>query len=116
MPKSWGYTFMINDHDAPTGRPAGELGWAGLANLYYWIDRKNGLEVSGRPRYSRSPTLSRSPATWTSRRRSTKTPSRQLKTARVSTSARNPRAEACRELLAAPSRVPAKMRTLRLES
>jgi methyl acetate hydrolase len=43
MPKSWGYTFMINDHDAPTGRPAGELGWAGLANLYYWIDRTNGL-------------------------------------------------------------------------
>ncbi|MDX5894372.1 serine hydrolase domain-containing protein [Rubrobacter radiotolerans] len=43
MPKSWGYTFMINDEDAPTGRPAGELGWAGLANLFYWIDRKNGL-------------------------------------------------------------------------
>ncbi|QIN80359.1 serine hydrolase [Rubrobacter marinus] len=43
MPKSWAYTFMINDEDAPTGRPAGELGWAGLANLYYWIDRKNGL-------------------------------------------------------------------------
>jgi methyl acetate hydrolase len=43
MPKSWGYTFMINDHDAPTGRPAGELGWAGLANLYYWIDRRNGI-------------------------------------------------------------------------
>jgi methyl acetate hydrolase len=43
MPKSWGYTFMINDEDAPTGRPAGELSWAGLANLYYWIDRKNGV-------------------------------------------------------------------------
>ncbi|WP_273843391.1 serine hydrolase domain-containing protein [Rubrobacter calidifluminis] len=43
MPKSWGYTFMINDEDAPTGRPAGSLGWAGLANLYYWIDRKNGI-------------------------------------------------------------------------
>ena len=43
MPKSWGYTFMINDEDAPTGRPAGELGWAGLSNLYYWIDRTNGL-------------------------------------------------------------------------
>jgi hypothetical protein len=28
---------------APTGRPAGSLAWAGLANLYYWIDRKNGL-------------------------------------------------------------------------
>jgi methyl acetate hydrolase len=43
MPKSWGLTFMINDEDAPTGRPAGALGWAGLANLFYWIDRKNGL-------------------------------------------------------------------------
>jgi methyl acetate hydrolase len=43
MPKSWGLTFMINDEQAPTGRPAGELAWAGLANLYYWIDRKNGV-------------------------------------------------------------------------
>ena len=43
MPKSWGLTFMINDEDAPTGRPAGALAWAGLANLYYWIDRRNGL-------------------------------------------------------------------------
>ncbi len=43
MPKSWGYTFMINDEEAPTGRPAGELGWAGLANLFYWIDRSNGI-------------------------------------------------------------------------
>ena len=43
MPKSWGYTWMINDEPAPTGRPAGELGWAGLANLFYWIDRKNGI-------------------------------------------------------------------------
>jgi methyl acetate hydrolase len=43
MPKSWGLTWMINDEDAPTGRPAGALAWAGLANLYYWIDRKNGV-------------------------------------------------------------------------
>ncbi len=43
MPKSWSYTFMINDEDAPTGRPAGALGWAGLPNLFYWIDRKNGI-------------------------------------------------------------------------
>ena len=43
MPKSWALTFMINDQDAPTGRPAGALAWAGLANLYYWIDRKNGV-------------------------------------------------------------------------
>ena len=34
---------MINDRDAPTGRPAGSLGWAGLANCFYWIDRKTGV-------------------------------------------------------------------------
>jgi methyl acetate hydrolase len=43
MPKSWALSFMVNEHDAPTGRPAGSLAWAGLANLYYWIDRKNGI-------------------------------------------------------------------------
>jgi len=43
MPKSWALTFMINDQDAPTGRPAGSLAWAGLANLFYWIDRRNGI-------------------------------------------------------------------------
>jgi methyl acetate hydrolase len=43
MPKSWALTFMINDEPAPTGRPAGALAWAGLANLYYWIDRANGI-------------------------------------------------------------------------
>ncbi len=41
--KTWGLTFMVNEEDAPTGRPAGSIGWAGLANLYYWIDRKNGV-------------------------------------------------------------------------
>ncbi len=41
--KSWGLTFMINDEHAPTGRPAGSIGWAGLGNLYYWIDRRNGV-------------------------------------------------------------------------
>jgi len=43
MAKSWALTFMINDEDAPTGRPAGALAWAGLPNLYYWIDRENGI-------------------------------------------------------------------------
>ena len=43
MPKSWALSFMINDLDAPTGRPAGSLAWAGLANCYYWIDRRNGV-------------------------------------------------------------------------
>ena len=43
MPKSWALTFMINDTPAPTGRPAGALAWAGLANLFYWIDRASGI-------------------------------------------------------------------------
>ena len=43
LKKSWSYTFMVNDEEAPTGRPAGAIGWAGLANLFFWIDRQNGL-------------------------------------------------------------------------
>jgi methyl acetate hydrolase len=41
--KSWALTFMVNDTEAPTGRPAGAIGWAGLGNLFYWIDRQNGV-------------------------------------------------------------------------
>ena len=36
LSKSWALIFMVNDEEAPTGRPAGALGWAGLANLLYW--------------------------------------------------------------------------------
>jgi methyl acetate hydrolase len=43
LSKSWALSFMVNDTEAPTGRPAGALGWAGLANLFFWIDRQNGL-------------------------------------------------------------------------
>lgn len=43
LSKSWAFSFMVNDAEAPTGRPAGALGWAGLANLFYWIDRQNGF-------------------------------------------------------------------------
>ena len=42
-PKGWGLTFMINNEQAPTGRSAGSLAWAGLANTYYWIDLTRGL-------------------------------------------------------------------------
>ena len=43
MPKSWALSFMVNDEEAPTGRPAGSLAWAGLGNLYFWIDRQTGV-------------------------------------------------------------------------
>jgi CubicO group peptidase (beta-lactamase class C family) len=45
MRKGWGLTFLINTQDAPTGRSAGSLAWAGLANTYFWIDRTK--RVSG---------------------------------------------------------------------
>lgn len=43
LPKGWGLSFQVNLERAPTGRPAGALGWAGLANSYYWIDPEGGL-------------------------------------------------------------------------
>jgi CubicO group peptidase (beta-lactamase class C family) len=39
MSKKWGLSFLINTQMAPTGRSAGSLAWAGLANTYFWIDR-----------------------------------------------------------------------------
>ena len=41
LKKSWSFTFMVNDEQAPTGRPANSICWAGLANLYCWIDQNN---------------------------------------------------------------------------
>ena len=41
--KGWAYTFMTNRERAPSGRPAGSLMWAGLANTYFWIDRQSGI-------------------------------------------------------------------------
>ena len=42
-PKSWGLTFQINETACDTGRPAGTLMWAGLANSFFWIDLQNGM-------------------------------------------------------------------------
>jgi CubicO group peptidase (beta-lactamase class C family) len=38
MLKKWGLASMISMEDAPVGRTAGSLAWAGLANTYFWID------------------------------------------------------------------------------
>jgi methyl acetate hydrolase len=38
MVKKFGLAFLINTEPAPTGRSAGSLAWAGLANCYYWLD------------------------------------------------------------------------------
>ncbi|MGA3399092.1 MAG: serine hydrolase domain-containing protein [Acetobacteraceae bacterium] len=40
MSKKWGLSFLINTEDAPTGRSAGSLAWAGINNTYFWLDLK----------------------------------------------------------------------------
>jgi methyl acetate hydrolase len=37
-PLRWGLGHMINMEPGPNGRSAGTVGWAGLGNLYYWLD------------------------------------------------------------------------------
>ncbi len=41
--KSWSLAFQLNHAPLPTGRPAGGLMWAGLANSYFWIDPVTGI-------------------------------------------------------------------------
>jgi methyl acetate hydrolase len=41
----WGLSFLINPEPLATGRSAGSLAWAGLANSYFWIDPKK--QVAG---------------------------------------------------------------------
>ena len=41
--KGWAYSFMTNRERTPSGRPAGSLMWAGLANSFFWIDRQTGI-------------------------------------------------------------------------
>jgi methyl acetate hydrolase len=43
--KSWGLTFQINEEPLPTGRPAGGLMWAGVANSFFWVDME--MQVAG---------------------------------------------------------------------
>jgi CubicO group peptidase (beta-lactamase class C family) len=38
IPQKWGLSFSINTRATPEGRAAGSLAWAGLGNLYFWID------------------------------------------------------------------------------
>lgn len=42
-PRGWSCGMMINKEDAVGARKAGSGGWAGLDNVYYWIDPKSGV-------------------------------------------------------------------------
>ncbi|KAL4748988.1 hypothetical protein BDW72DRAFT_179067 [Aspergillus terricola var. indicus] len=41
-PQGWGLTFMLSNGGA-TGRSTATAHWAGLANLWWWADRKKGV-------------------------------------------------------------------------
>jgi methyl acetate hydrolase len=43
IPHQWSLAWIVNTKPLPTGRPAGALMWAGLANSYYWIDPASGI-------------------------------------------------------------------------
>lgn len=40
--KGWSCGMMLSLEDSPQGRSAGSGSWAGLGNLYYWLDPKKG--------------------------------------------------------------------------
>ncbi len=45
VPKKWSLGFMLNEAEVPGRRSAGSLGWAGVGNTFFWIDRKR--QVAG---------------------------------------------------------------------
>ncbi len=50
LEKGWSCGLMLNPEGSPKGRSAGSGSWAGLGNLYYWLDPKAGklgLVMSG---------------------------------------------------------------------
>ncbi|KAF2224540.1 beta-lactamase/transpeptidase-like protein [Elsinoe ampelina] len=42
-PQGWGLSFHLLIEPGPTGRGANSVNWAGIANLFYWIDREKGV-------------------------------------------------------------------------
>lgn len=43
LTEGWGLSFSISHQASNTGRPAGTGSWEGLANLYWFADRKTGI-------------------------------------------------------------------------
>lgn len=41
--EGWGLSWSISHQPTETGRSAGTASWEGLANLYWFADRENGL-------------------------------------------------------------------------
>ena len=64
LKKSWSYTFMVNDEEAPTGRPAGRLAGLGSPTRSFGSTGETGSEAIGPRRSCPSLIPYRSPATW----------------------------------------------------
>ncbi|KAJ6094549.1 beta-lactamase family protein [Penicillium canescens] len=43
LTEGWGLSFSISHTQSPTGRAAGSGSWEGLANLFWFADRENGI-------------------------------------------------------------------------
>lgn len=43
MTEGWGLTFSLSHEPTYTGRAVGTASWEGLANLFWFADRENGL-------------------------------------------------------------------------
>lgn len=42
-PQGWGLSWFLTIEKGATGRGANTAWWAGIANLYYWVDRERGV-------------------------------------------------------------------------
>jgi len=42
-PQGWGLSFMLTQEAGATGRGRNTAWWAGIANLFWWCDRENGV-------------------------------------------------------------------------
>lgn len=42
-PQGWGLSFMITQEEGQTGRGKNTAWWAGIANLFFWVDREKGV-------------------------------------------------------------------------
>ncbi|KAE8345509.1 hypothetical protein BDV24DRAFT_178251 [Aspergillus arachidicola] len=43
LTEGWGLSFSLSHQESPTGRAAGSGFWEGLANLFWFADRENGI-------------------------------------------------------------------------
>lgn len=43
LTEGWGLSFSISHTKSSTGRAAGSASWEGLANLFWFADRENGI-------------------------------------------------------------------------